>query len=142
MKEFFIIFISAFGAATILPIYSEATVLYYLNEGYPKYLILLSAGTGNTLGSIVNFYIGKKGVDYLIKKKYVKSKNIIKAEKLFKKYGGFALMLSWMPIIGDPITFIAGTLHYDIKKFIIIVSLAKFIRYILLMEGFNFIIGF
>ncbi|WP_281951909.1 YqaA family protein [Nitrosophilus kaiyonis] len=140
MKELIIIFLSAFGAATILPIYSEATVLYYLNSGYPKILILISAGFGNTLGSLLNFFIGKKGVDYLLKKGYVKEKNLLKAEKFFKKYGGFALLFSWAPIIGDPLTFIAGSLHYDIKKFIIIVAIAKFARYYLLIEGFNIFI--
>jgi len=141
MKEFIIIFLSAFGAATILPIYSEATIIYYLNENYPKFLILLSAGIGNTLGSLLNFYIGKKGIDYLIEKRYVKENYIEKAQKLFQKYGGFALLLSWAPVIGDPITFIAGAFHYDLKKFIILVAIAKFGRYILLIEGFDFVIG-
>lgn len=141
MKELLIIFFSAFGAATILPIYSEVTVLYYLNSGYPKILILITATAGNTLGSLLNFFIGKKGMDYILKKGYVKKKNLIKAENIFKKYGGFALLLSWMPVIGDPITFIAGSLHYDLKKFIILVTIAKFVRYLFLVEGFNILIG-
>ncbi len=133
MLEFFIIFFSAFGAATILPIYSEATVVYYLNSGYSKLLILLSAGLGNSLGSILNYYLGKKGIEYLLNKGYVKENSLKRAEIIFKKFGGFALLLSWAPVIGDPLTFIAGSLHYDIKKFVIIVAFAKFVRYLFLI---------
>jgi len=133
MLEFFIIFFSAFGAATILPIYSEATVVYYLNSGYSKLLILLSAGLGNSLGSILNYYLGKNGIEYLLNKGYVKENSLKRAEIIFKKFGGFALLLSWAPVIGDPLTFIAGSLHYDIKKFVIIVAFAKFVRYLFLI---------
>jgi membrane protein YqaA with SNARE-associated domain len=51
----------------------------------------------------------------------------------FQKYGGFALLLSWVPLIGDPITFIAGVLHYPLWKFTLIVAIAKTTRYALLL---------
>ena len=141
MLESFIIFFSAFGAATVLPISSEATVVYYLSGGYSKLLIFLSAGFGNTLGSILNYYLGKRGIEYLLNKNYVKEKSLKRAEIIFKKFGGFALLLSWAPVIGDPITFFAGTLHYEIKKFVIIVAFAKFARYFFIIEGFYTILG-
>ena len=58
--------------------------------------------------------------------------SIIKFKEFFDKYGGYTLLLSWVPIIGDPITFIAGILKYDLKKFIILVVIAKFLRYVFL----------
>ncbi|MCH9814683.1 MAG: DedA family protein [Epsilonproteobacteria bacterium] len=126
---FLTLFTLSFLAATLLPGGSEALLLYDLSLGYDPFLLIFVATIGNTLGSLVNYWIGLKGVDYLITKKYLKAQQMDRADKLFARYGAFSLLLSWVPIIGDPITFIAGVLKYDIKKFLAIVFLAKGIRY-------------
>jgi len=127
------LFFVALMAATILPISSEALLIYYIHNEKSVILLLIAAGVGNTLGSIINYYIGKKGSEYLIKKEKISAIRLQKSEDIFKKYGGYALLLSWLPIIGDPLTLVAGVLHYDIKKFIIFVSISKFGRYILIL---------
>jgi membrane protein YqaA with SNARE-associated domain len=124
-------------AATLLPIGSEALLLYDLSIGYSPFLLILFASVGNTLGSIINYYIGLKGIDYLTKKSYINPKQLDNATNLFKKYGSYTLLLSWMPVIGDPITFVAGVLKYDIKKFITIVFIAKLSRYIIVWQFFT-----
>jgi len=134
---YLILFSISLLAATILPLSSEATLLYYLSEGDSVWILLLAAGTGNVLGSAINYFIGKKGVDYLIDHKKITAERMKKSEQFFKKYGAFALLLSWVPIIGDPLTFAAGVLHYDFKKFVLIVSIAKFGRYLLLIAGYQ-----
>jgi len=116
-------------AATLLPIGSEALLLYDLSQGYNPYLLVTFATIGNTLGSVINYFLGYKGVDFLIRKKYANQKKLTDASVIFKKYGAYSLLLSWVPIIGDPITFIAGVMKYEIKKFIIIVFIAKGVRY-------------
>ena len=132
--SYFAVFISGFLAATILPVYSEAVYLYYLpKEPYPL-LLTLAAGVGNTLGSLVNYYIGLLGEHYLRKK--VDPKRLDQAERIFAKWGGWSLLLSWAPVIGDPITFVAGLFRYDLKKFLILVFIAKFGRYLLLYLGY------
>ena len=55
---------------------------------------------------------------------------ILKLKTYLDKYGFVCLLFSWLPIIGDPLTFVAGILKYDLKKFIIIVTIAKFLRYL------------
>lgn len=137
---YLILFAVSLLAATILPLSSEATLLYYLNEGKSVWMLLIVAGTGNILGSIINYFIGKKGVDYLIDHKKITAERMEKSETFFKKYGAFALLLSWVPIIGDPLTFTAGVLHYDFKKFVMIVSIAKFGRYLILILGYQSLI--
>lgn len=74
--------------------------------------------------------MGRKGLDYLERKKYVKMTSFKKAETMFDRYGAVVLLLSWAPVIGDPITFVAGVLHYDFKRFFLLVLFAKGIRYI------------
>lgn len=126
------LFLSALISATLFPLGSEALLIYDINEGYNLYLLLLFATIGNVLGSVINYYLGLKGEEFLVEKNYLKEEKIEKYKSLFDKFGGFALLLSWAPIIGDPITFIAGILKYDIKKFLFFVTLAKFARYLIL----------
>ncbi len=128
--EYITLFFVSFAASTILPVSSEATLYYYLHNGSDWLYLLLSAGIGNTLGSVLNYLIGIKGVDYLLDRGKLSAKSYERSEKLFSKWGGWSLLLSWMPVIGDPITLIAGALRYPFAKFVIIVAIAKFGRYI------------
>lgn len=126
------LFFSALISATLFPLGSEALLIYNINEGYNIYLLLFFATFGNVLGSLINYFLGLKGEEYLLKKKYLKEEKIKKYKSFFDKYGGVTLLFSWMPIVGDPITFIAGILKYDWKKFLILVTIAKFGRYLFL----------
>ncbi len=123
------LFFTALIAATLFPAGSEALLIYNITEGHSLALLLLVATLGNSLGSLINYYLGLKGESYLEEKKYLKKEKIEKYKNFFDKYGGYTLLLSWLPLIGDPITFIAGVLKYDVKKFIPIVVIAKFGRY-------------
>jgi membrane protein YqaA with SNARE-associated domain len=129
-----LVYLALFGisllAATLLPGGSEALLLYDISLGYNPVLLILFATIGNTLGSIINYFLGYKGVDFLTQKKYANPKQLQTATERFEKYGALSLLLSWMPIIGDPITFIAGVLKYDLKKFVVVVFIAKGLRYI------------
>ena len=137
---YLILFFSAFISATLFPLGSEALFIYDINEGYNIYLLLFFATIGNSLGSIFNYFLGLKGEEYLIRKKLLSEKMILKSKNYFDKYGFYCLLFSWLPIIGDPLTFVAGILKYDLKKFVIIVIIAKFLRYlfIALVVIYNF----
>jgi membrane protein YqaA with SNARE-associated domain len=129
---YFTLFFASFAAATFLPVVSEAVLAYDIMAGHNLYALLTVATLGNTLGSCVNYVLGSKGIDYLERKHYVKKEPFMKAERLFDKYGAIVLLLSWTPVIGDPITFVAGVLHYDFKKFFLLVFVAKGVRYVIL----------
>ena len=137
---YLILFFSAFISATLFPLGSEALFIYDINVGYNIYLLLFFATIGNSLGSIFNYFLGLKGEKYLIRKKLLSEKMILKSKNYFDKYGFYCLLFSWLPIIGDPLTFVAGILKYDLKKFVIIITLAKFLRYlfIALLVIYNF----
>ncbi len=64
-----------------------------------------------------------------MKKNYIKPLHVNKSKGYFDRYGSFALLLSWAPIIGDPITFVAGILKYNFWKFLVLVFIAKLARY-------------
>ena len=130
---YLILFIIAFISATLFPLGSEALLIYDINLGHNIYLLLFFATFGNSLGSVVNYFLGLKGEEYLINKKLLNEKYILKAKSYFDKYGAWSILFSWLPIIGDPITFVAGVLKYDFKKFLILVIIAKFSRYLFLV---------
>ncbi|AXX88526.1 hypothetical protein CKA55_02185 [Arcobacter suis] len=130
---YFILFITALISATLFPLGSEALLVYDIKQGYNIYFLLLFATLGNSLGSVINYFLGLKGEEYLLKKSLLKEEYIIKSKNYFDKYGAFSILFSWLPIVGDPITFVAGILKYDFKKFLILVIVAKFSRYLFLV---------
>lgn len=123
------LFAVSFLAATLLPLGSEALLLYDISQNHSLILLWSFATVGNTLGSIFNYWLGLKGEEYLEKKGHVSTEKMDKSRGFFAKYGGWTLLLSWVPIIGDPLTFIAGVLRYNFKYFTLIVFLAKGLRY-------------
>lgn len=125
----------------MFPLGSEALFLYDISLGFSPIFLLLVATFGNTLGSIVNYWLGLKGEELLVQKRLIKKEQLNKADIFFNKYGGVSLLFSWVPIIGDPITFVAGVLKYDIKKFLLLVFLAKFGRYLFLLWGYFYFFG-
>ena len=127
---YLILFITALISATLFPFGSEALLIYDIKEGYNIYLLLFFATLGNSLGSVINYFLGLKGEEYLINKKLLNEKYISKTKTYFDKYGFWSILFSWLPIIGDPITFVAGILKYDFRKFLILVIIAKFSRYL------------
>lgn len=123
------LFVVSFLAATLLPIGSEALLLYDISQNYSLLLLWIFATAGNTLGSILNYWLGVKGENYLERKGHLSIDKIEKTRHYFTKYGGWILILSWVPIIGDPLTFVAGVLRYRFKWFVYIVFISKGLRY-------------
>lgn len=130
--SYLILFITAFLSATLLPLQSEAVLVgLLLQQQYWVGLLLVCASIGNILGSCVNWYLGLKIEQYKNRKWFpVSEKNMLKAETIYQKYGYWSLLLSWMPIIGDPITLIAGLLRENFVRFLLIVTIAKTGRYL------------
>ena len=126
------LFTLSFIVATIIPFGSEAYLasLIILNK-YNILLLLISASLGNVLGSVFNWICGYYAT-YFIQKKWfpINQKQIDKASFFFSKYGKWSLLLGWVPFIGDPITFVAGTLRYSFLPFLLLVSIGKIGRYI------------
>lgn len=129
-----LLFLSAFGAATLLPLQSEAVLLGLLAEGSHSAAALIAvASLGNVLGSCGNWYLGFKIEHYKHKKWFpVSEQKMLQAQVIYQKYGFWSLLLSWVPIIGDPITLIAGLLKENFIRFLLMVILAKTGRYVVL----------
>ena len=134
LSAYFGLFSAAFVAATLLPAQSEAVLVgLLLHGGYPTSALLLVATVGNVLGSLVNWLLGRS-VERLRHKRWfpVSEQQLERAQQRYHRYGRWSLLLSWVPIIGDPLTVVAGTLREPLWSFMLLVTLAKSARYLLL----------
>lgn len=128
------LFIAAFGAATLLPLQSEAVLVgLLLNGQYHLWLLLIIATVGNVLGSVVNWLLGRSLERFKDKRWFpVKARHLEKAQERYRRYGRWSLLLSWLPVIGDPLTLVAGVMREPLWRFLVLVTLAKGTRYMVL----------
>ncbi|MDH0304334.1 MULTISPECIES: DedA family protein [unclassified Pseudomonas] len=129
------LFLSAFGAATLLPLQSEAVLVgLLLREPTAWATLLLVATLGNVLGSVVNWLLGR-AIEHLRDRRWFpfSASQLERAQQRYQRYqrwGQWSLLLSWMPVIGDPLTLIAGIMREPFWRFVLLVTLAKGGRYI------------
>nr|WP_233099444.1 YqaA family protein [Pseudomonas psychrophila] len=127
-------FLAAFGAASLLPMQSEAVLVGMLLSGkYVALTLLVVATLGNVLGSVLNWVLGRSVERFRHRRWFpVSEQKLDKARAFYLRYGRWSLLLSWVPIIGDPLTMIAGIMREPLWSFVLIVTLAKGARYLLL----------
>jgi membrane protein YqaA with SNARE-associated domain len=128
------LFLAALGAASILPMQSEPVlVALLLLAEQPAWLLVLVASVGNTLGSCLNWLLGRWIEHYRDRRWFpVKPAQLDKAEAWYRRWGKWSLLLSWAPIVGDPLTVIAGVLREPFWVFLVLVAIAKTGRYVAL----------
>jgi membrane protein YqaA with SNARE-associated domain len=127
------LFFSAFISSTLFPGGSE-TVLAYLasNDEYTLYLLIVIATLGNTLGAMTSWLVGRLiSIRYSAEKLSKESQQ--KAVERIQKYGSPILLLSWLPIIGDPLCVAAGWLRLHWLPSLIFITVGKLLRYIIVI---------
>lgn len=128
---YFLLFLTTFLAATLIPLSSEAILSSALLLKHNPVLVLIVASLGNCGGVTLNYFLGKKGVNFFLRRKA-----ILTQEKLdyfnrkFNKYNNALFLLAWLPVIGDPITIYAGIIELRFQKFILYVFTGRIVRYI------------
>jgi membrane protein YqaA with SNARE-associated domain len=135
-------FFAALFAATLLPAQSEAVLAGLLVLGnQPVWLLILIASVGNTAGSSINWLMGLYLEHFRHRRWFpISDANLTRAQNWYHRYGKWSLLLSWVPIIGDPLTLAAGIMRERFLVFVSIVALAKTGRYLglaLLTLGFT-----
>jgi membrane protein YqaA with SNARE-associated domain len=132
IAEYGALFAAAFLSATLLPFQSEAVLFGMLvSDRYSVWLLIATASIGNILGSVVNWFLGRFIARFEGRRWFpVKREQMAKAERWYYRYGRWTLLLSWMPVIGDPLTLVAGMLREPLPVFILLVAIAKTARYL------------
>jgi len=124
------LFFTALIAATLFPLSSEALLVTLLYQEYSTLILWLVATSGNTLGSCINWYLGKECLRWQDKKWFpFKHQQLARAQRQFQRYGLLALLFAWVPVIGDPLTFFAGVMRIRFWQFFVLVVIGKSLRY-------------
>ncbi|MFC3551665.1 YqaA family protein [Lysobacter cavernae] len=127
------LFVTAFIAATLLPAQSETLMVGLLVAGYVPWLLVVVASVGNVLGSTVNWFLGRELTRFSERRWFpVKPAALARAQAWYGRYGKWTLLLSWMPIIGDPLTLAAGVMREPLRVFLVLVTVVKTARYVVL----------
>ena len=130
---YFILFLSAFGAATLLPFYSEIAFVGLLEQGYEPFWVWAVASTGNTLGAAVNWVLGRFLTRFEDRRWFpFKPDSLHRGQAWFQKYGVWSLLLAWLPVGGDALTFIAGVMRVRFWLFLLLTGIGKGARYAVL----------
>jgi len=126
------LWLSAFLAATLLPAQSEAGLAFLVASGdYSLVLLVLVASFGNIAGAVVNWLLGRQLERFEGRRWFpVKTGPLARAKQWYGKFGIWSLLLSWMPIIGDPLTLVAGFFRVPLGWFLLVVTCAKTGRYL------------
>jgi membrane protein YqaA with SNARE-associated domain len=137
------LFASAFLAATLLPMSSEA-VLAALTaaSGHEALLLWLTASVGNTLGALVNWALGRFCLHWRERRWFpVKPAQLARAGAWFRRYGIWSLLFAWLPVVGDPLTFVGGIFRVNVWLFLLLVGAGKAGRYGLVILAVQGVLG-
>ena len=126
------LFVVAFVAATILPAQSEAALVALLVVGQQSAAVLVIVATiGNVLGSVTNWILGRWVEHYRHRRWFPVSEQALgRATGWYRRWGRWSLLLSWAPLGGDALTIAAGVLREPLWSFLVLVTVAKAGRYI------------
>ncbi|HEX6015110.1 MAG TPA: YqaA family protein [Geminicoccaceae bacterium] len=114
------LFLVAFLAATVLPAQSEfALAGLHLAGAHDKHVLVAVATAGNVLGSTVNWVLGRYLVHFQNRRWFpIKGRALGRATRFYQRWGVWTLLLAWAPIIGDPLTRMAGIFRTSLWVFV------------------------
>ncbi|SIO03800.1 YqaA family protein [Vannielia litorea] len=137
MTPYLGLFLAAFVAATLLPAQSEALLAWRLADPALSPALLLAVATaGNVLGSCVNWVCGRFLRRFRGRRWFpVSAAALARAEARYRRWGRWSLLASWVPVIGDPLTVVAGLMREPLWRFLLLVTLAKAGRYLAVMAA-------
>lgn len=134
MEAYLGLFASALLAATLVPAYSEILFASLVAAGHDPLALWIWASAGNTLGSAVNWLLGRYLLHFQDRKWFpFKEKNLALAQRWFQKYGVWSLLMAWLPVGGDALTFIAGLMRVRFWIFFTLTAIGKGARYAFLL---------
>jgi len=129
------LFALSFLAATLVPLGSEWLLAVLLANGFAASAVVPVATAGNTLGALTTYAIGLWGGPFLVRRLLrIDPASQQRAEQAFDRYGSWALLFTWVPIVGDPLCLVGGVLRMSFWKFLALVAVGKLLRYMVVAE--------
>lgn len=131
------LFLLSLLASTLVPLGSEWLLAVLLLNGFDPAGVVLVATAGNTCGALTTYAIGLWGGPFLVQRVLrISPASQRQAEVTFGRYGSWALLFSWLPIIGDPLCLVGGILRTRFWRFFLLVAMGKLARYLAVAQLF------
>jgi membrane protein YqaA with SNARE-associated domain len=126
------LFFTALLAATVLPAQSEFLLAgLHLTGRHDRFVLVAVATAGNVLGSVINWVLGRYLIHFQDRRWFpIKGRALEKATRFYQRWGVWTLLLAWTPIIGDPLTLVAGIFRTRLRVFVPLVTAGKLARYL------------
>lgn len=133
------LFASAFMSATVLPGTSEAVLIGFMAADVADTVpLVVTATVGNAAGSSINWIVGRFMSHFRDRRWFpIGRKKYDRAVGWFGRYGVWTLAFSWVPLIGDALTIVAGAMRIDFRLFLLLVTLGKGARYVFVAGAFT-----
>lgn len=133
------LFLAAFVAATLFPASSEAVLGGLAASGaYDPWVLIGVASVGNILGASVNWALGRWAATV---RRVQDNRHLARASSWFRRFGAWSLLLSWLPVIGDPLTLAAGVARLSFLRFLLPVAIGKIARYLAVFHLADWLAG-
>jgi membrane protein YqaA with SNARE-associated domain len=127
---FLSLFLLSFLASTLIPLGSEWLLVAMLLAKYDPTRVVAVATLGNYLGALTSYGIGLYGGEFLrVRVLRMSDSTTKKAERLYGRFGSYSLLLSWLPVVGDPLCLVGGVLRVRFFRFSLLVFSGKLVRY-------------
>ena len=127
---FLSLFLLSFLASTLIPLGSEWLLVTMLLAKYDPIRVVAVATAGNYLGALTSYGIGLYGGEFLkVRVLRLSDSATQKAQRLYGRFGSYSLLLSWLPIVGDPLCLVGGVLRVHLLRFSLLVFSGKLVRY-------------
>lgn len=129
------LFLLSLLASTLLPLGSEWLLAVLLVNGFDPAGVVIVATLGNSCGALTTYAVGLWGGPFLVQRILrVSPASQRKAERSFDRYGSWALLLSWLPLVGDPLCLVGGILRTGFWRFLLLVMIGKLARYLVVAQ--------
>lgn len=124
------LFALSFLASTLVPLGSEWLLVAMLAARHDPALTVAVATAGNTLGACTTYAVGLWGGPFLIRRVFrINEETERRADRLYRRYGTWSLLFSWLPVVGDPLCLVGGVLRVGFGRFAVLVAAGKLVRY-------------
>jgi len=131
-------FLAAFLAGSFFPFSSEAVMVGLMAAGLDPWVLMIYGTSGNVLGSVVNYCIGRMGkTEWFEKYLHVKPESMKKARRFMRGHGAWMGFFAFVPLLGSAITILLGLMRANPVITFISITLGKLFRYIILIYGFR-----
>ncbi len=130
------LFVIGFGAATILPMSSEAVFAAMIGSGFNPWICVVTASVGNWLGGMTNYYLGYLGkIEWLEKYLKIKRERIVKVQHFVAGKGAMSAFFCFLPAVGDLLAFVLGMMRANLLTVNVSMFCGKLFRYVVLAYG-------